>query len=104
MLLEQSLIRTDYEKLETKLIISEDFYNILVSNINQTANSIRDFFVVEHNNKMVVTFHYQNSKEKIDIKKAEDNCLKSYKTYPYDKMYLELINYKWTVVDVFIRP
>ena len=57
------------------------------------------FYVIQKGDKAVVSFRF--SGKETDLKEAEENCLKSYKTYPYDKIYLENTGGKWKVTDTF---
>lgn len=60
---------------------------------------LRAFYVVQIDDKAAVTFQY--SDEQTEFEKAVERCEESYKTYPYDKIYLEKKNGQWTVTDVF---
>ena len=55
--------------------------------------------VVQKNDKAVVTFRYSGEEAKIE--EAVETCRRSYKTYPYDKIYLVKKDSKWVVEDVF---
>lgn len=60
---------------------------------------INAFMVVQKDDKAVVTFRY--SSEEAKIEEAVETCRRSYKTYPYDKIYLVKKDSKWVVEDVF---
>ena len=57
------------------------------------------FYVVQIQDKAAVTFKY--SDEQTELDKAVEHCERTYKTYPYDKIYLEKKDGRWTVTDVF---
>lgn len=93
-----------YTEYENEIIISEEYYKNLNPNhalVDPLDNctGVNAFLVIQKDNKAIITFHY--SLKAIDLEKAEKTCLESYKTYPYDKIYLELVDDKWTVVDIF---
>lgn len=97
----------DFENLITDFNISKENYEIMKSNYSSDnsyydTNGLYAFYITQKENKAVITFQYTSMI--VDIKEAESNCLGAYKTYPYDKIYLELINDKWTVVDIYRNP
>lgn len=57
------------------------------------------FYVVQIDNKAAVTFRF--SAKPAETEKAIKSCIEYYKRYPYDKIYLEKIDGKWVVADVF---
>lgn len=91
---DQKLVDTSLELLqsiadnkpfdENYIIIDKD----QIDHLNPDGRKYIDsFWVVQKDDKAVVTFRY--SVEKTKIEEAMDQCKESYKTYPYDKIFLE---------------
>lgn len=89
----------------TDIVISDSFFEMIDPNykVKEQLDSWRglsEFLVLQQDNKAIVAFEYSIIPE--DTEHAVEKCRGSYKPRPCSRMYLEMINGKWTVTDVLI--
>ena len=92
-----------YNNIDLDIYISEKDYEDLDINPWNSDNDVKftglyAFVVLKDKERAIVAFCYDTDKR--ERKEAQKNALENYKTYPYDRIYLELVNNKWKVVRV----
>lgn len=92
-----------YNSIDSDIYISEENYEYLDTNPWNSDNDVKftglyAFVVLKKNRRAIVAFRYDTAKH--ERKESQKNALENYKTYPYDRIYLELDNNEWKVVEV----
>ena len=93
------------ERNELAVKISEKYYKELCPN-NLVDKKVSNwcgfsrFLILENKDKAIVAFDF--SSVPVSMDKAEKVCLQSYKTRICNRLYLERIDGRWTVTDVYI--